>query len=645
MSLLLQPARLGRLKLKNRAVMSPMVINQALRDGSPSEAVIKYYSERARGGIGLIIVEGTDIARTHCNSGPNRLALADKINLVAFEKLVRGVHAYGTKIVLQMIHPGAASGPMPDGSKPWGVSEIPFVSVTQPPHAMTTEEVHVVIQEFVDCALRAKQAGFDGVELHAAHAYLLGEFLAPYYNNRTDCYGGSFENRLRIFSEIYQAVRKAVGPAYLVGIRFSGDEMTPHVSGTLNKEDGIAIAKEFAAIGFDYINVSNGNAFNANANCDPYSYQPGWKKHVAADIKAAVNVPIIATNTVKDPEWAEQLLQENVCDFVALGRSQFADPEFMNKTQATGMPLRKCIGCMHCRERLIGGLSVHCTVNPRMGRETEYPSLTKNGNKRPVCVVGAGPAGMQAAITLAERNFAVTLLEKDDKLGGTLNLAEKPSFKEKLTGLKECMIAELKQAGVQIKTNTSVTASMLKDLQPEGVFLACGSKPIVPPLKGINSPKVILAEDVIRTSCQNISGKVAVVGSGLTGLETAELLAEHGCEVAVYEMQGAIAPGLFPVIKNDIVNRLEKLGVALNTNTALAEVTETGIIVKKENGSAAIDCDKIVLALGVRPNTKLADELETEGMRVFELGDCSKAGRITEAILDGFNYAYHFEEE
>ena len=642
--MLFQPAKLGPITLKNRTVMPPMVTNLALRDGSPSDATIKYYAERARGGVGMIIVEGTDIERTHCFSGPNRLAIADKINQVAFERLTRAVHAYGAKITLQLIQPGGASAPLPNGEKFWGVSEIPFVPVTQPPHAMTVDEIKITVQEFANAAQRAKDAGFDGVEIHAAHSYLLGEFLAPYYNNRTDEYGGSFENRLRIFGEIYEAVRKAVGRQFLVGIRFSGDEMTPHIPGTLNKEDGIAIAKEFDRIGYDYINVSNGNAFNANANCDPYSYQPGWKKHVAADIKKAVKVPVIATNTVKDADWAEQLLQEGVCDFVALGRSNFADADFVRKSQNPKQyaPLRKCIGCMHCRERLIGGLSVHCTVNPRMGCELDFPELKKDGQGRKVCVVGGGPAGMQAAVTLAQRGFAVTLFEKSAKLGGTLNLAEKPSFKEKLTGLKNTMVEELVQLGVEVKLGTEATVEAIQDLAPEGVFLACGANPIVPPLPGLDGANVTTAEQLLRNGSEAISGKVAVIGSGLTGLETAEILAEQGCQVTVFEMQSTIAPGMFAVIKNDITGRLEKLGVTLRTGTALTSANEEGITIKTQEGLENIACDKIVLALGVKPDTSLVAGLQQAGYNPLQLGDCSKGGRITEAIFDGFNAAYHF---
>lgn len=642
--MLFQPAKLGHITLKNRTVMPPMVTNLALRDGSPSDATIKYYAERARGGVGMIIVEGTDIERTHCFSGPNRLAIADKINQVAFERLTRAVHAYGAKITLQLIQPGGASAPLPSGEKFWGVSEIPFVPVTQPPHAMTVDEIKITVQEFANAAQRAKDAGFDGVEIHAAHSYLLGEFLAPYYNNRIDEYGGSFENRLRIFGEIYEAVRKAVGRQFLVGIRFSGDEMTPHIPGTLNKEDGIAIAKEFDRIGYDYINVSNGNAFNANANCDPYSYQPGWKKHVAADIKKAVKVPVIATNTVKDADWAEQLLQEGVCDFVALGRSNFADADFVRKSQNPKQyaPLRKCIGCMHCRERLIGGLSVHCTVNPRMGCELDFPELKKDGQGRKVCVVGGGPAGMQAAVTLAQRGFAVTLFEKSAKLGGTLNLAEKPSFKEKLTGLKNTMAEELVQLGVEVKLSTEATVKAIQDLAPEGVFLACGANPIVPPLPGLDGANVTTAEQLLRNGNEAISGIVAVIGSGLTGLETAEILAEQGCQVTVFEMQSTIAPGMFAVIKNDITGRLEKLGVTLRTGTALTSANEEGITIKTQEGLENIACDKIVLALGVKPDISLVAGLQQAGYNPLQLGDCSKGGRITEAIFDGFNAAYHF---
>ncbi len=625
--------------------MSPMVTNLALRDGSPSEATIKYYAERARGGVGMIIVEGTDIERTHCFSGPNRLALADKINQVAFERLVRSVHAYDCKIVLQMIQPGGASAPLPNGSKFWGVSEIPFLPVTPAPHAMTIEEIAVTVQEYANCALRAKQAGFDGVEIHAAHSYLLGEFLAPYYNNRTDCYGGSLENRLRIFKEILEAVRKAVGRGFLVGIRISGDEMTPHIPGTLNKEDGLAIAKGLAEMGYEYINVSNGNAFNANANCDPYSYQPGWKKHVAADIRKVVSVPVIATNTIKEPAWAEQLLQEGVCDFVALARSLFADPDFVNKAKAGKLEdLRKCIGCMHCRERLIGGLSVQCTVNPRMGAELDYPEAKANGAGRQVCVVGAGPAGLSASSILAKRGFKVTSSEAEKEVGGTLNLAGKPHLKEKILGLVKTLAYEAKANGVDIRLNTKAEVESIKALSPVGVFLACGAKPMVPPLPGINMDKVTTAEQVVRSYGKEVKGDVCVIGSGLTGLETAEILSRQGHKVKVVETQSEVAPGMFPVIKNEIVNRLKALQVELLTNTALTEITENGVLCKTAEGIKELPCDQVVLALGVRPDQGLAESLRAEGYEPILLGDCAQTGKIVTAISNGFNCGYHFAD-
>lgn len=259
-------------------------------------------------------------------------------------------------------------------------------------------------QRFVDAAVRAQKAGFDGVELAGSHGYLLHQFLSPYYNDRTDEYGGSIENCLRIYTEIVQGIKARLGRDFPVSVRFCGDEFTPHIPKTRTVEDAAAIARVLEAAGADALNVSNGNNFNADANCEPYSYDSFWKAHVTRAVKEAISIPLIATNTIKDPLVAEETLEKGLCDFVALGRALIADPFFMKKAaKGDVVGIRKCIGCMYCREQLYAQLPVKCALNPRVGYESTYPLVPEqDGAGRVVAVIGGGPAGMQSAVTLGK---------------------------------------------------------------------------------------------------------------------------------------------------------------------------------------------------------------------------------------------------
>ena len=645
---LFSKGRIGRLEIKNRAVMSPMATDFANPDGTASERLIRYYEERAKGGIGLIINEYTGVDDVDSIPTPFNLRAARDYHMTSLEQLTDAVHRHDCKIFAQIHHGGSTSKAALTGRQSLSASDVPIAPGAPAPRPMTIEEIKAVEQKFIDAAVRCQKAGYDGVELHGAHSYLLGQFFSPYYNKRTDEYGGSLENRMRLIDEIIAGVRKACGPNFVISVRICGDEMTPDVPDTLNLQDGLDIGRHLEAQGIDVINISNGSGLNANANCDPYSYQPGWKKHVAAAFKKALKIPVIATNTIKDPDFAESLLEEGVCDFVALGRSQFADPYFMKKTAMGKTELiRKCIGCMYCRERLLGPApSVACAVNPLMGREYNMNRLDKNGNGRPVAVIGAGVGGMEAAIILAKRGFKVTLFEQSNELGGTLNIAKVPNFKDKLQGLTDSMAAEMKELGVDIKLNTKATPEMVKELSPVGVFVATGARPIIPKLPGIDSAKVSTAEQVLMGESAP-SGKVALIGTGMTGLETGELLAEKGCEVTFVEMQPTVAPGLFAVLKNDIMGRLNKLPVSFLTGHKLTAVTESGVELEKADGEkVSVAADYVVLSIGIAPTPDVIASFEAVFPTcTFRIGDAVKPGKIAHTIKDGFDRAYSFQPD
>lgn len=630
--------KIGNLKIKNRMIMSPMQPMYGELDGSVGERTIAYYEERARGGVGMIIVEATNVDGINNTPWDYQLCLDKDKYISGFQKLAEAVHKYDCKIFVQLHSYGAKSAMTPNGL-PWGASEIPVAPGGRSAHKMTPDEIKIVEQRFVDAAVRASRAGFDGVELAGAHGYLLAQFLSPYYNNRDDEYGGSAVNRCRIYTEIIEGIHADLGKGFPVSVRFPGDEFTPDIPNTLTCEDTVEIAQIFEKAGANVLNVSYGNNFNANANCEPYSYISGWKKHVPKGIKAAVSIPVISTNTIKDPNFAEEMLQEGVSDFVVLGRSLIADPFFPNKAKAGDvLGIRKCIGCMFCREQLYSKQPIKCALNPRVGFESVYPrELEKDGYGRKIAVIGGGTAGMESAIVMAERGFNVTLFEKENALGGSMNLADKGAHKEKITRLTETMTEELRRLGVEVKLGQTPTVEAVKEMSPDGVVVACGAGPIIPPIDGVDRDFVVTVHDVISDK-RKIEGNVVIIGSGMTGLECAEKLCLDGCKVSIVEMQSSVGPGMFSVIVDDLMSRIAPCEPTVYTGCALTGISENGAIVKdlKENIVKELTADYVVLSLGVRPRANIAEEFENAFENVICVGDNVKSGRIPHAMKDAY---------
>ena len=641
---LFTPGKIGALRIKNRAVMPPMQVLYGENDGHPGPRTIAYYEERAKGGVGLIIIEATAVDDVNNTLWDHQLSLAANRYRTDWMLLTEAIHAHDCRVFIQLHHYGAKSAPTPSGA-PWAPSEIPALPGGKPGHKMTVEEIKIEQQRFVDAAVRAKESGFDGVELAGTHGYLMHQFLSPYYNNRTDEYGGSTENRCRFYTELIQAIHKACGRDFPVSVRFPGDEFTPDIPGTLTLADGVEIAGILERAGADCLNVSNGNNFNANANCEPYSYVSGWKKHVAKAIHDAVSVPVLATNTIKSPEFAEQMLEEEVSDFVCLGRALIADPMFMKKAAAgDSVGIRKCLGCMFCREQLYAQMPIRCALNPRTGFEfAESAALPKDGAGRPVAVIGAGPAGMEAAIVLQSRGFDVTLFEKEAVLAGSMNLADKAFRKEKITFAAQTMEEELHRLSVKIAAGKAPTVDEVKALSPAGVVVACGAKPIIPAVPGTDLPNVVTSHDVISGKVK-LQGKAVVIGAGMTGLECAEGLCMSGCEVSIVEMLDHVGAGMFSVVVADMMERINGYHAKIYTGHRLKAVTAEGALTENlaTGEEILVPADTVVLSLGVRPDTETAELFRRQFENVLVIGDNEKSGRIPHAMRDGYGKARAF---
>ncbi|MCR4797858.1 MAG: FAD-dependent oxidoreductase [Lachnospiraceae bacterium] len=626
--------RIGSLKLKNRVVMPAMGVSLAQQNGEANEHIIRYYEERAKGGVGLIITEICRIEPMFGTAIPNQLGAYELGQIPSLERLAERVHKYGTKIFLQLQHPGRENKSSMIGGRQIVAPSPVMCKVTQEmPRELTTEEVQDLVKAFIRGAVFAKLAGFDGVELHAAHGYLLNEFLSPYTNKRTDRYGGSFANRIRIMEEIITGIRFMCGPKFVISTRISADEF---VEGGLKLEDGVKIARTLESFGIDVINVSSGIYESSTTIVEPASFAQGWRRHLGTAVKKAVSIPVIAANNIKDPDMAEELLETDVCDFVALGRAHLADPQWVNKTKVgRADEINKCIGCLYCFGSLSSGNHIRCAVNPRCGREVEYADVVKNGKGRKVAIIGGGPAGMQAALTLSERGFAPVLFEKEDRLGGQLNVAEKPLLKEKLGAYKDSLIARItKDENIEVRLSAEADVESIKAIDPVGVFLATGGTPIIPQIPGIDGANVMTAEDVLLGR-KEAKGKVAVIGGGITGLETAETLGDKGCQVTLVEMMKDVGTGLYKSVLVDMMMRYQKMGIEVKTCERLMSIGEKDVTLMNTVTTqlSKLEADTVVIALGVRSVNGLEEALYDNFENVFVLGDADKAGRIVDATF------------
>lgn len=639
--------RIGRMELKNRIVMTSVGISLASSRGEVTPEYIAYFEERARGGTGLII-SGVSVADTELGvpgDDCHQLLCTDPtLHLMGLERLANAIHKYDARFIVQLSHFGKETNSKAlKGKQPVSASECGN-RFGETARALEIHEIQEIEEKFVRAALLVQKAGLDGVEIHAAHGYLIMQFLSPLVNKRQDEYGGSLENRARFGLEILQKVKKACGPNFVVGVRMSASE---GMEGGITLEDGIEVARMYEAAGVDYINVSMGNQLTSHLNREPASYPQGWKKANAAAIKKAVSVPVIAVNTIKKPDFAESLLEEGVCDFVALSRGHLADSHWAAKArEGRDDQIRVCIGCLTCVSEALGnGRILKCAVNPRLGRELEFADLNKNGDGRPVVVIGGGPGGLEAACVLARRGFDVTLFEASGELGGQLNYANRPPHKEKITWTRDNMVARARAAGVKFRLNTRATPEMAAELNPVGVFMCCGSEPFRPGfIPGIFGENVFTVRDVLGGAVDVAGKRVVVIGSGLAGLETAAYMAERGCDITIIEMMDALAPGTWHQITTDSIKDIPADRLHVYLSHRLTAVKENGVeAIDKLDKPVFFESDCVVLSMGVRPRFALIEEFRERFPNLICVGDAMKDGRILEATRDGCAKAWVFE--
>ncbi len=650
MQKLFSSGKIGNLEIRNRVVMPAMETGLNSITGEVTDRIVRYYEERAAGGCGLIITEITRVANGAGTGHPVQLNATEAGMIPGLERLANAVHRHGAKIFCQLHHPGREGREMFSGEQIVGPSAIRSIANQEIPRELTTEEVGEIVGKFVMAAKMCEMAGIDGVELHGAHGYLIQQFMCEYSNQRTDKYGGSFLKRMQFPTEIIRSIRMACGENFPVTIRINGDDF---FEGGMTLDDSVEIAKHLEKIGFDAINVSAGGYAAPNESTEPISYDQGWKRHLGKRIKESVSIPVIACDVIRQPDFAEKLLVEDNLDFVALGRAQLADPAWCNKAK-TGKAedIRPCISCLYCAEQLGTARTIKCAVNPRCSFELVYDTaLKQDGQGQRAVVVGGGPAGMQAAISLAQRGFKPILFEKRDKLGGYALIASIPPHKEKLCWLIDSMALEMKKLKVDVRLHTEVSAHDVAKLAPAAVFVATGGQPIKPPFTGVNLKNVHTIDDILTESFATTGKEFVVVGSGLTGLEVAEFLATKGNRVTVIEREYNIAPGSGSGIGTDmspnvvdVLKHLNELNVAVKTSTELIEIKDDGtIIVNGAEGEETMPAQEVVLSLGVRGDSKLIRAFKAQFPDAYVLGDADKQGRISDAIRTAYESVYYLE--
>ena len=587
---LFTPGKIGSAELKNRVVMAPMVMGTANMDGTPGEQMIRYYEERAMGGVGLIITEATRVDEGTGVLAPRQLAMSSDRHIEPFAKMARRIHRHGAKLFCELHHPGRQTLSLLTSTwkmsslmgrafdSYWSLffkiaqkrelvektrllpavaapSAVPCRLERQKTRALTHREIVRIEDEFAQAALRVKKAGGDGVELHGAHGYLIQQFLSPYTNRRTDEYGGSFENRMRFVTNIIRKIREQCGADFPLIVRLSVDEFyreigEPEHGYTL--EEGLKIAKRLEELGVDAIDVSCATYETMNYWLEPTEFECGWRKNLARAVKEQVKVPVLAANLIRSPEQAEKQLEEGIQDFISLGRPLLADAFWAQKAAANrAEDIKRCICCLWCFESMLDGAehrqAGQCTVNPRVCREVAVPvELPRDGDGRRVVIAGAGPAGLTAAEVLARRGFKVTVFEKEDRAGGQLTLAELPPHKEKLGWCTQDLEHAALKNGAVIEYGHPATAQEILAMKPYAVFVATGAVACKP--KGIPGAdgEHVHTSDYALKNAEHFSGRtVAVIGSGMTGLETAELLAANGAKVFILEMAEKIASGTY----------------------------------------------------------------------------------------------------
>ena len=649
-SSIFEPLTVKQMTIPNRIVMTPMGTNFGEQNGEMSFLHINYYEQRAMGGTGLIIVENACVDYPCGSNGTTQLRIDHDNYIPRLYKLVETIHKHNTKIAIQLNHAGASAVEERIGMQPVSASDVANKKNGAAPRALSKEEILHIVDCYAKAAKRAQIIGFDAVEIHAGHSYLINQFLSPLTNKRTDEFGGSYENRARFARLILEAVRKEVGPQFPIIVRISADEF---LEGGNTLEDTIQLLEYFHAEA-DIIDVSCGLVDSIQYQIDANYLPDGWRSYMAKAVKEAYAKPVITTGNIRDPKVAEDILERGDADLIGMGRQMIADPSWTNKVHyGKEDTIRKCISCnIGCSGHRIGlNRPIRCSVNPSVNEGEEYRSWKV---KKPcnVVVIGGGTAGLEAACTAAEVGCTTFLIEKEDHLGGLSVEISKIPDKKRLRDFPDYLIHRAEKLRNLITfTSTKATPSFVKMLKPDFIINATGSTPLLPPISGLRENIDAPGSQVngilgmiqhIDQYPQDLSGKkVCVVGGGAVGLDVVEFFAKRGAAVSIVEMLPVVGKDLDTVTKVGTYDMLEKHNVQVLTSTALQEVHPDHFVVKRNEQMETLDFDYGFVCLGMRAYSPVMEELKQtfadEDVELFNIGDSVRARRIIDGVAEGRN--------
>lgn len=661
---LTEPGKIGNMGLKNRMVMPGMGTNLAAADGTVSDVIVNYYARRANGGVGLIITEvccPEPLGRVI----PGELEITHGRFMPGLSRIPHAVHSGGAKICLQLAHGGCFASESVTGQRPISPSGVgTFLLPGDKPRAMTIDEIRGLIEQYGLAAQRARQCGFDAVELHGAHGYMPLQFLSAYTNRRTDEYGGSLENRARFALETISAIKKHAGEDFTLIYRLSAYEDVPE---GVTIEEACTFAKWAEETGADAIHVSAGTWDSRLKNYMavmagelspegkdlslgvsismwvPPNYTPrGSMIPFAAAVKKHVTVPVIAVCSIT-PEMAEAALDRGEADFVSMGRQIIADPDCPAKITAKRPEMiRRCLRCNVCLGEVMESRGISCAVNPEAGKEYEsFVQVAPAPFKKKVAVVGAGPAGMQATLTATERGHEVTLFEREERLGGALHHVGIPDFKVDYRDYSGYIISAVENCGAEIRTGSEVKADTLAEGGYDTIIVATGASTYKPPIEGsadesIQDPLKVLEGEIAEGK------KIVVCGAGLVGCEVAMFLAERGKSVIMIDRLPEPAPGMTIFTKWVLNAKLAELGIEMKLEHEITKMTGRSVECRHEGSMVLCDADAVVCALGLRPRDRLTGELRSllgNSAEVIPVGDTNSPREIMDAVHEGFHAA------
>jgi mycofactocin system FadH/OYE family oxidoreductase 2 len=634
---LFSPIKIGAITIKNRIACSPhhtLLFNPDTQ--LPDERAIAYWVAKAKGGAGLLIFETLG---THRSAWWNPFRSPDAS--AVFKKTADTLHQYEVKIIAQLFHTGGQDIPRVIGRATWAPSPLPSPRNWAVPHEMTVDEIKELIQSFAYAATVMRETGWDGVELHGAHGYLIEQFMSPLFNRRTDDYGGSLKNHMRFPLEMISALRQAVGQDFTLGMRISGDEF---VEGGYTLDDMLIMAPMLTQSGrLDYLNISAGN-YRIPAFASETTYSPlNSIVYLAAAIKEVVSVPVLTKGRIVDPIQAEEIIANNRADMVAMCRALIADPEFPNKARAG--KLQEIIPCISCNDgcyaRVLNGFSISCVMNPVAGREHQagWLELHPAATRKRVMVIGGGPAGLEAARVAALRGHSVSLYEKGSELGGQTLIAAKAPGRESFLDIARYYAHQMDLLGVNVNLQAEVNVDMVKDKNPDAVVVATGSIPFIPDIPGVHQDNVVEAREVLEGKAK-VGQKVVVLAGEqhIQALSTADLLATQGKQVEVLCAEFHAGSQIEFGTKAAIYERLYRGGVTLTPCTALKEISGNSVVavnVLTGQERRIEGVDTVVLACGGREDATLLQSLKGQVKELYAVGDCAGVRRLPDATMDG----------